>query len=109
MAEAEAVGAVRISVDAHGGRASGGRLLSKEGEPMDLAGFETTIKYYLTGVFNVLRLGAAAIAPQQLAHGGGSGVIVNTAFDAAYQGQIVHRPPAPRKGLRARKSPAPGR
>src|SRR5260370_9484104 len=95
MAEAEAVGAVRISVDAHGGRASGGRLLSKEGEPMDLAGFETTIKYYLTGVFNVLRLAAAAIARQHPADCGGRGAIVNTASIAAYEGQIGQLPYAP--------------
>jgi len=98
MAEAEAMGPLRISVDAHGGPASGGRLLSKEGEPMDLAGFETTIKYYLTGVFNVLRLAAAAIARQELADGGGRGVIVNTASIAAYEGQIGQLPYAAAKG-----------
>src|SRR5260370_11364508 len=85
MAEAEAMGPLRISVDAHGGPASGGRLLSKEDEPMDLAGFETTIKYYLTGVFNVLRLAAAAIAPPERAGGGGRGGILYTASVAAYE------------------------
>jgi len=98
MAEAEAMGPLRISVDAHGGPASGGRLLSKEGEPMDLAGFETTIKYYLTGVFNVLRLAAAAIARQEPADGDGRGVIVNTASIAAYEGQIGQLPYAAAKG-----------
>ena len=98
MAEAEAMGPLRISVDAHGGPASGGRLLSKEGEPLDLAGFETTIKYYLTGVFNVLRLAAAAIARQEPADGGGRGVIVNTASIAAYEGQIGQLPYAAAKG-----------
>src|SRR5258708_29963715 len=63
MAEAEAMGPLRISVDAHGGPASGGRLLSKEGEPMDLAGFRPTIKSYLTGAFNVLRLAPPAHPP----------------------------------------------
>jgi NAD(P)-dependent dehydrogenase (short-subunit alcohol dehydrogenase family) len=71
MAEAEAMGPLRISVDTHGGPASGGRLLSKEGKPLDLAGFETTIKYYLTGVFNVMRLAAAAIVRQEPADGDG--------------------------------------
>src|SRR5258708_10159444 len=66
MAEAEAMGPLRISVDAHGGPASGGRLLSKEGEPMDLAGFETTIKYYPTRAFNALRLPPPALAPPTL-------------------------------------------
>jgi len=98
MAEAEAMGPLRISVDAHGGPASGGRLLSKEGKPLDLAGFETTIKYYLTGVFNVLRLAAAAIARQEPADGDGRGVIVNTASIAAYEGQIGQLPYAAAKG-----------
>jgi NAD(P)-dependent dehydrogenase (short-subunit alcohol dehydrogenase family) len=98
MAEAEAIGPLRISVDAHGGPASGGRLLSKEGKPLDLAGFETTIKYYLTGVFNVLRLAAAAIARQEPADGDGRGVIVNTASIAAYEGQIGQLPYAAAKG-----------
>ncbi len=98
MAEAEAMGPLRISVDAHGGPASGGRLLSKEGKPLDLVGFETTIKYYLTGVFNVLRLAAAAIARQEPADGDGRGVIVNTASIAAYEGQIGQLPYAAAKG-----------
>jgi NAD(P)-dependent dehydrogenase (short-subunit alcohol dehydrogenase family) len=98
MAEAEAMGPLRISVDAHGGPASGGRLLSREGKPLDLAGFETTIKYYLTGVFNVLRLAAASIARQEPAEGDGRGVIVNTASIAAYEGQIGQLPYAAAKG-----------
>jgi NAD(P)-dependent dehydrogenase (short-subunit alcohol dehydrogenase family) len=98
LEEAAAVGPLRISVDAHGGPASGGRLLSKAGEPMDLAGFETTIKYYLTAVFNVMRLAAAAIARQEPVEGAGRGVIVNTASIAAYEGQIGQLPYAAAKG-----------
>ena len=66
MAEADAMGPLRISVDTHGGPAIGGRLLGKDGEPLDLAGFRKTIEFYLTGVFNVMRLAAAAIARQEL-------------------------------------------
>jgi NAD(P)-dependent dehydrogenase (short-subunit alcohol dehydrogenase family) len=98
MDEAAALGPLRISVDAHGGPASGGRLLSKAGEPMDLAGFETTIRYYLTAVFNVMRLAAAAIARQEPAGEAGRGVIVNTASIAAYEGQIGQLPYAAAKG-----------
>src|SRR5258708_38520100 len=75
MAEAEAMGPPRVSVDAHGGPAGRGRLLSKEGEPMDLAGFETTIQYYLTGVFNVLRLAAPPPPPHETPHVGGTGAL----------------------------------
>jgi NAD(P)-dependent dehydrogenase (short-subunit alcohol dehydrogenase family) len=98
MAEAEAMGPLRISVDAHGGPASGGRLLGKDGEPLGLAGFETTIRYYLTGVFNVMRLAAAAIARQEPADGSGRGVIISTASIAAYEGQIGQLPYAAAKG-----------
>ncbi len=60
IAEAESLGPLRVSVDTHGGPASGGRLIGKDGSPLDLAGFKTTIEFYLTAVFNVMRLSAAA-------------------------------------------------
>lgn len=97
MAEAEAAGPLRISVDAHGGPASGGRLVGKDGEPLDLAGFRKTIDFYLTAVFNVMRLAAAAIAHQE-AVDGDRGIIVNTASIAAYEGQIGQIPYAAAKG-----------
>lgn len=97
LAEAESAGPLRISVDAHGGPASGGRLVGKDGSPLDLAGFRTTIDVYLTGVFNVLRLAAAAIARQEPLDGG-RGVVVNTASIAAYEGQIGQLPYAAAKG-----------
>ncbi|MFI5879250.1 SDR family NAD(P)-dependent oxidoreductase [Streptomyces sp. NPDC051554] len=97
LAEAESAGPLRISVDAHGGPASGGRLVGKDGSPLDLVGFRTTIDVYLTGVFNVMRLAAAAIARQESAEGG-RGVIVSTASIAAYEGQIGQLPYAAAKG-----------
>ncbi|TDD86057.1 SDR family NAD(P)-dependent oxidoreductase [Actinomadura darangshiensis] len=99
LAEAEAAGPLRISVDVHGGPAAGGRLVGRDGSPMDLAGFRTTIEVYLTGVFNVMRLAAAAIGRQEPATGDGArGVIVNTASIAAYEGQIGQIPYAAAKG-----------
>jgi NAD(P)-dependent dehydrogenase (short-subunit alcohol dehydrogenase family) len=98
LAEAESLGPLRISVDAHGGPASGGRLVGKDGSPLDLDGFKTTIDVYLTAVFNVLRLSAAAIARQEPFDEGGRGVIVNTASIAAYEGQIGQLPYAAAKG-----------
>jgi NAD(P)-dependent dehydrogenase (short-subunit alcohol dehydrogenase family) len=97
IAEAEAAGPLRISVDVHGGPASGGRLVGKDGTPLDLAGFRTTIDYYLTGVFNVMRLAAAAIARQEPVDDA-RGVIVNTASIAAYEGQVGQLPYAAAKG-----------
>jgi NAD(P)-dependent dehydrogenase (short-subunit alcohol dehydrogenase family) len=97
MAQAEALAPVRISVDCHGGPASGGRLIGKTGEPLDLAGFEATVKYYLTAVFNVMRLAAEAMARQEPLEEG-RGVIVSTASIAAYEGQIGQLPYAAAKG-----------
>jgi NAD(P)-dependent dehydrogenase (short-subunit alcohol dehydrogenase family) len=97
MAEAERLAPLRISVDAHGGPATGGRLVGRDGEPLDLDGFRRTIEIYLTGVFNVLRLAAAAIARQEPLDDG-RGVIVNTASIAAYEGQIGQIPYAAAKG-----------
>ncbi|MFF2846257.1 SDR family oxidoreductase [Streptomyces sp. NPDC058001] len=98
IAEAESRGPLRISVDAHGGPASGGRLIGKDGAPLDLDGFRRTIEIYLTGVFNVMRLAAAAIGRQEPLDGGSRGVIVNTASIAAYEGQIGQLPYAAAKG-----------
>ncbi|MFD3926985.1 SDR family NAD(P)-dependent oxidoreductase [Streptomyces sp. NPDC058614] len=99
IGEAEALAPLRISVDAHGGPASGGRLVGKDGDPLDLAGFRQTVDIYLTGVFNVMRLAAAAMARQEpVDEEGGRGVIVNTASIAAYEGQIGQLPYAAAKG-----------
>lgn len=97
LGEAEALGPLRIAVDTHGGPASGGRLLAKDGTPMDLAGFRTTIDVYLTGVFNVMRLAAAAMARHEPVDDE-RGVIVNTASIAAFEGQIGQIPYAAAKG-----------
>ncbi|NUU20866.1 MAG: SDR family NAD(P)-dependent oxidoreductase [Streptomycetaceae bacterium] len=97
VAAAEELGPLRFSVDTHGGPASGGRLLGKDGEPLDLAGFRTTIEVYLTAVFNVMRLAAAGMARQDAVEGG-RGVIVNTASIAAFEGQIGQLPYAAAKG-----------
>jgi NAD(P)-dependent dehydrogenase (short-subunit alcohol dehydrogenase family) len=97
LSEAESLGPLRVSVDTHGGPASGGRLVGKDGTPLDLAGFRATIDLYLTGVFNVMRLAAAAMARQEPVDGA-RGVIINTASIAAYEGQIGQLPYAAAKG-----------
>ncbi|WP_181721198.1 SDR family NAD(P)-dependent oxidoreductase [Nocardia gipuzkoensis] len=98
IAEAQSLGPLRISVDTHGGPATGGRLIGKDGEPLSLDGFRTTIEFYLTAVFNVLRLSAAAIAKTDPLEEGGRGVIVNTASIAAFEGQIGQLPYSAAKG-----------
>ncbi|MCI3274359.1 SDR family NAD(P)-dependent oxidoreductase [Streptomyces cylindrosporus] len=99
VAEAETLGPLRVSVDTHGGPATGGRLIGRDGEPLDLAGFRRTVDIYLTGVFNVMRLTAAAMARREpVDEDGNRGVIVNTASIAAYEGQIGQLPYAAAKG-----------
>ncbi|MBV9089846.1 MAG: SDR family NAD(P)-dependent oxidoreductase [Mycobacteriaceae bacterium] len=97
IAEAQGLGPLRISVDTHGGPASGGRLVGKDGSPLDLDGFKKTIDFYLTAVFNVMRLSAAAIARHEPVDGA-RGVIVNTASIAAFEGQIGQLPYSAAKG-----------
>lgn len=63
------------------------RVLSSKGAH-DLALFRKTIDINLVGTFNVLRLGAEAIATQEPLEHGQRGVIINTASVAAYEGQI---------------------
>ena len=64
-----------------------GRVLTRDGSPIDLERFEFVVRVNLIGTFNVLRLGAAAMA-QQDPDGDERGVIVNTASIAAFDGQI---------------------
>ena len=97
LAEAQSLGPLRVSVDTHGGPASGGRLVGKDGSPLDLDGFKTTIEFYLVAVFNVMRLAAASIATQEPTDTG-RGVIVNTASIAGYEGQVGQIPYAAAKG-----------
>ena len=90
--EAKSLAPLRISVDTHGGPASGGRLVGKDGSPLALDGFRTTIEFYLIAVFNVMRLSAAAIAESEPTDEGARGVVVNTASVAGYEGQIGQLP-----------------
>ncbi|PRC43946.1 3-hydroxyacyl-CoA dehydrogenase [Mycobacterium sp. ITM-2017-0098] len=98
IAEAQSLAPLRISVDTHGGPAGGGRLVGKDGSPLGMEAFETTIKFYLTAVFNIMRLSAAAIAKTEPLDEGGRGVIVNTASVAGYEGQIGQLPYSAAKG-----------
>lgn len=96
--EAESLGPLRIAVDTHGGPATGGRLIGKDGKALALDGFRTTIEFYLTAVFNVLRLSAEGIARSEPREEGARGVIVTTSSIAGYEGQIGQLPYAAAKG-----------
>jgi NAD(P)-dependent dehydrogenase (short-subunit alcohol dehydrogenase family) len=87
VSQAEALGPLRVVVSCAGvGWAA--RTLDKTGKPHDLSLFEKVIGVNLIGTFNVLRLGAAAIARTPPLDHGARGVIVNTASVAAFDGQI---------------------
>src|SRR5262245_55234374 len=87
VAQASSLGPLRVVVSCAGvGWAS--RTLDKTGKPHDLELFKTVVGVNLVGTFNVLRLGAAAIAKTDPLDHGERGVIVNTASVAAFDGQI---------------------
>ena len=74
-----------------------GRVLTRDGDAIDLDRFEFVVRVNLIGTFNVLRLAAAMIAAQE-AEDEERGVIINTASIAAYDGQIGQAAYAASKG-----------
>jgi NAD(P)-dependent dehydrogenase (short-subunit alcohol dehydrogenase family) len=76
--------AVVVNV-AGGGR--GGRTLSRDNAPLDMAAFRATVELNTMGTFNVTRLCAARMATNQPDENGQRGVVVNTASIAGYEGQ----------------------
>ncbi|WP_433466512.1 SDR family oxidoreductase [Spirillospora sp. CA-128828] len=64
------------------------RTVNRDGSPHDLASYETVIRINLIGTFNLMRIGAAAIAKTEPADVDGlRGVVVNTASIAGIEGQ----------------------
>ena len=88
IAAATELGPLRVAVSAHGGPVAAGRVVNREGDPLSLDGFRSTLETYLSGTFNVLRLAAAAMSKSEPDGQSGRGVIINTASIAAYEGQI---------------------
>lgn len=88
LAAAAALGPLRVAVTAHGGPVAQLRVLSRDGSPMPQDLFDRTLRIYLSGTFNVLRLAAAAMARNEPLESGVRGLVVNTASIAAYEGQI---------------------
>jgi NAD(P)-dependent dehydrogenase (short-subunit alcohol dehydrogenase family) len=88
--------ALHIAVNC-AGVAFPGRVLSRDGNALELARFEQVVRINLIGTFNVLRLAAAAMALNE-PEDGECGVIVNTASIAAFEGQIGQAAYAASKG-----------
>ena len=82
----EALGELRLVVGCAGiGWAE--KTVGKEG-PANLQPFETVIRVNLIGMYNVLRLGAAAMNANEPDEDGERGCVVMTASIAAWDGQI---------------------
>lgn len=64
-----------------------GRVLTRDGDAIDLERFEFVVRVNLIGTFNAIRLSAAQMAKLE-PEGEERGVIVNTASIAAFDGQI---------------------
>jgi len=75
-----------------------GLVVGKDGEPLPLEAFRRVVEVNLVGTFNVIRLAAAAMAGNDPNAEGERGVIVNTASNAAYDGQIGQAAYAASKG-----------
>ena len=88
--------ALHIAVNC-AGIATPGRVLTRDGEPGELARFERVVAINLIGTFNVLRLAAAAMARNE-PEAEERGVIVNAASIAAFDGQIGQAAYAASKG-----------
>ncbi len=79
-------GAVNVLINC-AGIGNPAKVVGKDG-PMDLNLFSKVIQVNLIGTFNVIRLAAAKMMPNQPNAEGERGVIINTASVAAFEGQI---------------------
>jgi NAD(P)-dependent dehydrogenase (short-subunit alcohol dehydrogenase family) len=86
VAAAREFGPLRVVVNC-AGIGTVGRVLSRKSGVLPLAAFARTVSVNLIGTFNVLRLGAEAMAATEPVDGE-RGVIVNTASVAAFDGQV---------------------
>ena len=86
VAAAQSAAPLRVVVNC-AGIAPPAKVLDREGNPAVLADFERVIRINLVGTFNVISQASAVIAKNEL-HDEESGVIVNTASVAAFDGQI---------------------
>ncbi|GLZ07364.1 short-chain dehydrogenase/reductas [Actinomadura sp. NBRC 104412] len=95
--EAQVEAAVRAAVDTgaplrvivnSAGVGWAARTVARDGTPHPLGDFERVIRINLIGTFNLMRIGAAAIAKTEPADEDGQrGVVINTASVAALEGQ----------------------
>jgi NAD(P)-dependent dehydrogenase (short-subunit alcohol dehydrogenase family) len=92
---AEELGVMRAVINC-AGRGGTVRVVDKHGEPGSLDLFEQIVRINLIGTFNVLRLGAARMARNELIDGE-RGVVIMTSSVAAFEGQVGQIPYASAK------------
>jgi len=99
--------AVGVAVDEQGGLhgvvncagiGAAALVVGRDGEPHPLDAFRRIVEVNLVGTFNVIRLAAVAMAGNEPTPDGERGVIVNTASNAAFEGQIGQSAYAASKG-----------
>ncbi len=97
VADEGQVGAAVDAASAHGplrvlvncaGLTRVARTVDRAGRPYKLEDFEFVLRVNLTGTFNCLRLAAATMSQLEPTATGDRGVIVSTASNAAFDGQI---------------------
>lgn len=87
ISAAKDAGNVRAVVHCAGRGGDRLRILDKSGQPAPVESFKEVLEVNLIGTYNVLRLGAAALAQNEVVDGD-RGAIVMTASAAAFEGQI---------------------
>jgi len=84
---ARSVGTLSLVVNVAGGATGGGRVIGRDGKPLDKRIFVSTMEMNAVGTFNVTRLAASAMAKNEPDEHGQRGVVVNTASIAGIEGQ----------------------
>lgn len=84
---AASLGEFSFVVNVAGGATVSGRIVGRDGAPLDKDGFVDTMLMNAVGTFNVTRLASAAMAERPADAEGRRGVVVNTASIAGVEGQ----------------------
>ena len=84
---ATGLGPLSLVVNVAGGATIAGRIVGRDGTPLDKGGFVSTMEMNAIGTFNVTRLAAVAMSGNEADESGQRGVVVNTASIAGLEGQ----------------------